>query len=97
VFRQITVRNWTERDPINENFAIPGKFGMRLMAGNDWAGLFLGVACGSRTESVQDLFLVARNTLPYGHFFSRSLLRLLRSFRGVRFLKRVYKIDLLVR
>jgi hypothetical protein len=28
---------------------------------------------------------------------ARSLGRLLRSFRGVRFLKRVYKIDLLVR
>jgi hypothetical protein len=70
VFRQITVRNWTERDPTNENFAMPGKLGMRAMTGNDWAGLFLDVELVARVpEPVQSLFLVARNTLLYGHFF----------------------------
>lgn len=70
MFRQITVRNWTERDPTNENFAMPGTLGMRLMAGNDWPDLFLGVELAARVpEHVQNLFLVARNTLPYGHFF----------------------------
>ena len=68
MFREITTRNWTERDPTNEHFAMPGKLGMRPMTGNDWAGLFLGFELAARVpESLQSLFLVARNTLPYGH------------------------------
>jgi hypothetical protein len=38
--------------------------------GDDWAGIFLGVELAARVpEPIQHLFLVARNTLPYGHFF----------------------------
>jgi hypothetical protein len=70
VFKEVTPENWAERDPINENFVMPDKGGWRRMAGDDWAGLFLGVELDARTpEPVQNLFLVARNTLPYGHFF----------------------------
>jgi hypothetical protein len=70
VFKEVTPRNWAERDPINEIFAMPGKLGMRQMTGDDWAGLFLGVELAAHIpEPVQHLFLVARNTLPYGHFF----------------------------
>ena len=70
MFKNVGIDNWAERDPINENFAMPGKFGMRQMTGDDWAGLFLGVELAARVpEPVQHLFQVARNTLPYGHFF----------------------------
>jgi hypothetical protein len=70
VFKEVTPRNWAERDPINENFVMPDKGDWRRMTGDDWAGLFLGVELGaSAPEPVQNLFLVARNTLPYGHFF----------------------------
>jgi hypothetical protein len=70
VFKEVSPSNWTERDPINEIFAMPDKLGMRQMTGDDWAGLFLGVELAANVpEPVQHLFLVARNTLPYGHFF----------------------------
>ncbi len=70
MFKKVTPRNWAERDPINENFVMPGKLGWHRMTGDDWAGLFLGVELATRVpEPVQHLFQVAQNTLPYGHFF----------------------------
>jgi hypothetical protein len=70
MFKEVTPRNWAERDPINENFVMPDKRGWRRMTGDDWAGLFLGVELVAHApEPVRNLFLVARNTLPYGHFF----------------------------
>lgn len=70
MFKEVTPGNWAERDPINKNFVMPDKGGWRRMTGDDWAGLYLGVElAGPVPEPVQHLFLVARNTLPYGHFF----------------------------
>jgi Domain of unknown function (DUF4145) len=70
VFRKLTPQNWTERDPTNEIFAMRGSLGMRLMSGNDWADLFLGIEISaSVAKDVRHLFEVARNTLLYGHFF----------------------------
>jgi hypothetical protein len=70
VFKEATPRNWAERDPVNENFAMPDQGTWRRMTGDDWAGLFLDVELDAHApEPVRNLFLVARNTLPYGHFF----------------------------
>jgi hypothetical protein len=70
MFKKVTPRNWVERDPINENFVMPGKLGWQRMTGDDWAGLFLGIELAACVpEPVQHLFQAAQSTLPYGHFF----------------------------
>jgi hypothetical protein len=39
VLKILTQDNWRERDPVNENFAMPDGAGMRPMTGDDWAQL----------------------------------------------------------
>lgn len=70
MFKVLTLENWRERDPANENFSMPSGAGMRPMTGDDWAELFLSVELTPKAPApVSRLFAVARGVLVYGEFF----------------------------
>jgi hypothetical protein len=70
-FKQLTLDNWTEADPVNRNFArLSPLVGPIQMGQGDWARQFLGVELGGEVPAeIRDLFAIARGAMLYGWFF----------------------------
>lgn len=70
--KRLTLENWTEPDPTNNNFARYSPFLERMVAmdSGDWARLFLGFELEDHVPvEIRDLFEVARGAILYGWFF----------------------------
>jgi hypothetical protein len=70
--KRLTLANWTEPDPANQNFARYSPFlqeGVPMDSG-DWARLFLAFELEDHVPvEIRDLFEVARGAVLYGWFF----------------------------
>ncbi len=70
--KRLTLANWTEPDPANENFARYSHLRNEMipMAGGDWARLFLEFELEDHVPvEIRDMFEVARGAVLYGWFF----------------------------
>lgn len=70
-FKQLSLDNWTEADPVNRNFArISPLVGPIQMDQGDWARQFLAVDLSDDVPAeIRDLFAIARGAMLYGWFF----------------------------
>ena len=70
-FKNLTLENWTEPDPVNRHFArLSPLAGPVAMDQDDWARNFLSVELSETGPvEIRDLFAIARGTMLYGWFF----------------------------
>lgn len=70
-FKQLSLENWTEVDPVNRNFGrLSPLAGPVPMEEDDWAREFLAVELSEDVPcSIRDLFNIARGAMLYGWFF----------------------------
>ena len=93
-FKQLTLANWTEPDPVNRHFArISPLVGAVQMGESDWAREFLAVELTETVPvQIRDLFAIARGAMLYGWFFyplfrlgEEQLFRVLESAARLRY------------